>query len=73
MPGNVSIMTDNDIVEAEQKRAAEGGPAGAKRGGWRLKSSKSGEGERSHADELENGKRDIKVLGFEEYCSVLQF
>lgn len=62
-------MTYDDIVEAEQKRAAKGSAAGAKRGGRHPKSSKPGEGRRSRADELEVGKGEIKALGLEEYCS----
>ena len=73
MPGNARIMTCDDIVEAEQKRAAKVGVAGAKRGRGRPKSSKTGEGESSCADELQIGNREIKALGLEEYCSVLQF
>jgi len=46
---------------------------GAKRGGRRPQGSKPGEGRRSHADELEVGKREIEASGLEEYCSVLQF
>lgn len=70
---NARIMTYDDIVEAEQKRAAKVSAAGAKRGGRRPKSSKPGEGKRSCADELEIGKAEIKALGLEEYCSVLKF
>ena len=66
-------MTYDDIVEAEQKRAAKVGAAVAKRGQGRPKSSKSGEGKGSCADELEIGTREIKALGLEEYCSILQF
>jgi hypothetical protein len=40
---NARIMTYDDIVEAEQKRAAKVSAAGAKRGGRRPKSSKPGE------------------------------
>ena len=70
---NARIMTYDDIVEAEQKRAAKVSVAGAKRGGRRPKSSKPGEGKRSRADELEISKGEIKAFGLEEYCSVLQF
>jgi hypothetical protein len=73
MPGNARIMTYDDIVEAEQKRAAKVGAAGAKQGRGRPKSSKPGERKRVSADELEIGNREIKALGLEEYCSVLQF
>ncbi len=66
-------MTYDDIVEAEQKRAAKVSAAGAKPGRGRPKSSKPGERKRSSADELEIGNREIKALGLEEYCSVLQF
>jgi DDE superfamily endonuclease len=73
MPGNARIMTYDAIVEAEQKRAAKVGATSAKRGGQRPQSSKPGKGERSRADEVEFGNREIKALGLEEYCSVLQF
>lgn len=66
-------MTYDDIVRAEQKRAAKVSAKGAKRGGRRPKGSKAGEGKRSPADKLEIGKREIEALGLEEYCSVLQF
>jgi hypothetical protein len=46
MPGNARIMIYDDIVEAEQKRAAKVSAAGAKRGGRRPKSSKPGEGKK---------------------------
>jgi hypothetical protein len=71
MPGNARIMTYEDIVRAEQKRAAKEVDApGAKRGGRRAQ--KPGEAKRSRVDELELGKREIKALGLEEYCSVLK-
>lgn len=74
LPGNARIMTYDDIVKAEQKRAArEVGASGAKRGGRRPPSSKHGGGERSRADEVEHGNREIEALGLAEYCSVLQF
>jgi hypothetical protein len=72
--GNAKIMTYDDIVKAEQKRAAKEVVApGAKRGGRLPQSSKPGEGKRPRANELEYGKREIKALGLEEYCSILQF
>jgi hypothetical protein len=40
MPGNARIMTYDDIVEAEQKRAAKVGVAGAKRAGDVLKAQR---------------------------------
>jgi hypothetical protein len=73
MLGNARIMTYDDIVKAEQKRAAKVGATVGKRGRGRPKSSKPGEGKGSCADELEIGNREIKALGLEEYCSVLQF
>jgi hypothetical protein len=73
MPGNARIMTYDDIVEAEQKRAAKVSAAGAKRGGRRPKSSRHGEGNRSRADELEIGKGEIKALGLEEYSCNFDF
>lgn len=53
MPGNVRIMTYDDVVEAEQKRAA-------KLGRGRPKISKPGERKRLSADELEIGKVKLK-------------
>jgi hypothetical protein len=35
--------------------------------------AKPDERKRSRTEELEHGKREIKALGLEEYCSVLQF
>ena len=73
VPGNAKIMTYDDIVEAEQKRAAKVGASGLKRGRGRPKSSKPGGEKKSCADEMEIGNREIKALGLEEYCSVLRF
>lgn len=66
-------MTYDDIMRAEQKRAAKVSAKGAKRGGRRPQNSKPGEGKRSRADELEVGKLEIEAPGLEEYCSILQF
>ena len=66
-------MTYDDIVRAEQKRAAKINAKGMKRGSRCPQCSKPGEGKRSRADELEIGKREIEASGLEEYCSVLQF
>ena len=73
MPGNARTITYDDIMEAEQKRAAKVGAAAVKRGWGRPKSSKPGKGKGSCVDELEIGTREIKTLGLEEYCSILQF
>ena len=73
MPGNARIMTYDDIVKAEQKRAAKVGVAGGKRGRGRPKGSKTHEGKGSCANKLEIGNREIQALGLEKYCSVLQF
>lgn len=66
-------MTYNDIVKAEQKRAARTSAKGAKKGGRRPKDSMPGEGKRSLADDLQTGMGELEALGLEEYCSVLQF
>ena len=66
-------MTYDDIVRAEQKRAAKVSVKGAKRRGRPPKGSKSGEKKRSPAEDLEAGKREIEALGLEDYCSVMQF
>jgi hypothetical protein len=71
--GNAKIMTYDDIVRAEQKRAAKVSAKGAKRAGRHPQYSKHGEGKRSRVDELKIGKREIEASGLEEYCSVLQF
>ena len=73
MPGEAKIITYNNILEAEQERAAKGVTASAKRGQERPKHLKLGEGKGSCVDELEIGNREIKALGLEKYCSVLQF
>jgi len=72
--GNAKIMTYDDILRAEEKRAAKVGAKAAKaakRGGRCPKGSKPEE--RSRADEVEIGKREIEASGLEDYCSVLQF
>ena len=67
-------MTYDDIVEAQRKRDVKEVIApGAKRGSRRLQNPKLDERKRSRAEELEHGRREIKALGLEEYCSVLQF
>jgi hypothetical protein len=71
--GNAKIMTYDDFVRAEQKRAAKISAEGAKRGDRRLQGSKLGKAKRSRADELVVGKREIEASGLEEYCSLLQF
>lgn len=64
--GNAKIMIYEDIVKAEQKRAAKEAVApGAKRSCRHPQSSKPGEGKRSRADEMELSKREIKALGLE--------
>jgi hypothetical protein len=65
-------MTYDDIMRAEQKRAAKVSAKGAKRG-RRSKGSNAGNGKRLPEDELETSKREIAALGLEDYCSVLQF
>jgi hypothetical protein len=72
--GNAKVMTYDDIVEAQRKRDVKEAIApGAKRGSRRLQNPKPDKRKRSPAEELEHGKREIKALGLEEYCSVLQF
>ncbi len=66
-------MIYDDIIEAYRKRdIKEAITAGAKiasRNGQDLTTSKS---RKSRAEELEYGMREIKALGLEDYCSVLQ-
>ena len=71
--GNAKIMTYDDIVKAEQKRAVKVNVKGAKRRGRPSKGSKSGEKKRSPTEDLEAGKREIEALGLEDYCFVMQF
>jgi DDE superfamily endonuclease len=72
--GKARVMSYEDIVHAERKRAAKQEVTpGAIRSSRRPQNSKPEGRKRSRADELELGKREIKALGLEEYCSVLQF
>jgi hypothetical protein len=72
--GNARIMTYDDIIKAQRKRnLKEATTPGTKRGSRRLQNPKSNERKRSRVEELEHGRREIKALGLEEYCSVLQF
>ncbi|MCJ1485372.1 hypothetical protein MMC06_005546 [Schaereria dolodes] len=66
MPGHARIMIYNNIVEAEQKRAAKVTAAAVKRGGRHPQSSEPGEGKRSRVDKLEISKGEIKALSLEE-------
>lgn len=67
-------MTYDDIVEAQRKRDVKAAiTPGAKPGSRKQQNPKTDERKRSHVEELEHGRREIKALGLEKYCSVLQF
>jgi len=69
--GKARIMAYEDIGKAEQKRAAkEASAPRAKRDGRGLQNS--GVDNRSRAEELEDGQREIEAFGMEEYFSVSQ-
>jgi hypothetical protein len=71
--GSAKVMSYDDIVEAQTKRDnKEARKQGAKRSRG-VPSSKNNKRERSRADEAEDAKHDIKALGLEYYCSILQF
>jgi hypothetical protein len=70
--GNAKVMTYDDIVEAQRKRDVKAAiTPGAKRGSRKQQNPKTDERKRSHAEELEHGRREIKALGLKKYCSVL--
>jgi hypothetical protein len=67
--GNAKVMTYDDIVEAQRKRDVKAAiTPGAKRGSRKQQNSKTDERKRSHAEELEHGRREIKALGLEKFC-----
>jgi hypothetical protein len=71
--GTAKIMIYDDIVEAQLKRAVKALPTSAKKGDRRRQKPATGEQKRSRVEELEHNRREIKALGLEGYCSVLQF
>jgi hypothetical protein len=72
--GTAKVMSYDDIIEAKRKRdVKEATPAGAKTSGRKRQNIATGGSKRARVDELEHGRREIKALGLEEYCSVLQF
>jgi hypothetical protein len=71
--GTAKIMTYEDIMEAQRKRdIKEATTAAAKTAGRKRQNAGIGGNKRSSAEELEHGRREIRALGLEEYCSVLQ-
>jgi hypothetical protein len=74
VPGNARIMTYDDIVEAQRKRdVKEALPTGTKKGSRKRQKYGTGDQNGSREEELEHGRREVEVLGLEEYCSVLHF
>lgn len=72
--GNAKVMTYNDIVEAQRKLdIKEANATGVKGRSRRVQKAKPDECKRLPAEEVELGKCEIKALGLEKYCSVLQF
>ncbi len=72
--GTAKVMTYDGIIEAQRKRdVKEAITTGAKQRNRKRQNPPTGERKRSRAEDLEHGRREIKALGLEEYCSVLQF
>jgi hypothetical protein len=72
--GGAKVMSHEDIVKAQKGDIKEAG-AEAVRGRRRSnrKSSIQIPGKRSRSQELEQAEREIRALGIEKYCSVLDF
>jgi len=70
---NAKIMIYDNIVRAEQKRAAKVSAKDVKRDGRCSQGSKSDGKKRSRVNKLEVDKRKIEASRLEKYCSVLQF
>jgi hypothetical protein len=72
--GAAKIMAYDHIVEAQRKRdVKESTAAGVKKASQKRQDPPTGECKRPRLDELEYGRREIKALGLEDYCSVLRF
>lgn len=72
--GTTKVMTYDDIIEAQRKRdIKEAITTGVKQRNRKRQNPPTGERKRSRVEDLEHGRREIKALGLEEYCSVLQF
>jgi hypothetical protein len=67
-------MSYEDIVEAQKHRDIKEAAAEVTRG-RRSKRNSAAQvlGKRSRGQELEEAEHEIKALGMEEYCSVLDF
>lgn len=71
MIGSTKVASYEDILKAEQKRAAkEAIISGAKRGKRGLQNSTTGK--RSRAEEMKHSKGEMEALDLGEYCSVFQ-
>ncbi len=73
--GSARVMSYEDIVEAQKQRDIKETAARAVQGRRRLNRKLSSQvlGKRSRGEELEQAKREIRTLGIEKYCSVLDF
>lgn len=71
--GTAKIMTYEDIIEAQKKRDIKEAATAAKTAGRKRQTAGLGGRQRSSAEELEHGRREIRAFGLKEYCSVLQF
>ncbi|KAN0117098.1 hypothetical protein V8E51_003075 [Hyaloscypha variabilis] len=71
--GGARVMSYEDIVEAQRQRDIKEAAAEAARGRRRSnrKSPSQVIGKRSRGEELEHAEREIRTLGTEKYCSVL--
>jgi hypothetical protein len=72
--GSTRVMSYEDIVEAQRQRDLKEATAEVSRG-RRSKRNPAAQvlRKRSHGQELEEAEQEIKALGMEEYCSVLDF
>jgi hypothetical protein len=75
--GSAKVMSYEDIVEAQKQRDMKDASADSVpkrgRGRPRRKSTTQVLGKRSRSAELEAAEHETKLLGLEEYCSVLRF
>ena len=75
--GSAKVMSYEDIVEAQRQRdikdASTDSVPKRGRGRPRRKSTTQVLGKRSRSQDLEVAEQEIRLLGIEEYCSVLQF
>jgi hypothetical protein len=65
-------MTYEDIIETQRKRDIKEAMTTAKKAGRKRRNAGIGGSGRPSAEDLEHSRHEIKALGLEEYCSILQ-